>query len=262
MRRFSMTALALALGASCLAKPEFLDIFQKKYSVKDSSKLGTLSCAICHVSEEDYSLNPYGRQLKGKLAELGKENMDEGVLASVETLSATNDGSSNLDHIKKDLPPGVSTAANSAPETPPPHKSWWSQVFGKNAFHPAIVHFPIALLITGLALDFVGMVRKQKTLLYAGWYNLAAAALTALGGLASGFAALVLLKVPWKGIIYKHSLAAIFVTVLMWVMVAVRVHKHDEMKPAQRVIYYVLAAVAFVVIAWAGHVGGSFVYGD
>jgi uncharacterized membrane protein len=187
------------------------------------------------------------------------------LLESLESLDADGDGKSNGDELKAgELPGHADSAAGGSeaagetgasekkPATFPP----------KNGYHPAIVHFPIALLIVGLLLDLVGLIRKERTLLFAGWYNLVFAAVSSLGAVGSGFLAMTIMKLPYKGLIYTHLLLGSGLTVVMWLMVALRVHRHEKMQIGTRVLYYVLAASAFVLVSWAGHLGGVFVYGE
>lgn len=261
--RIAFVLASMAVGVSMAhAEPEFLDVITKKYNIDESSALGAKSCGICHVSDEDYKFNPYGKQVGQYLTEHNLSKVDDAVLGAVGGLDADGDGVSNdaelaagTDPGKSDKPGAASVETPSAPEPPKP-------LVPKNGFHPAIVHFPIALLIAGLMFDFVGVILKQRTLLYAGWYNLVLSTFSALGGIASGFLAITLLKVPYKGMIFNHMLLALATTFVMFIMVILRVHQHDKMTAPTRVLYYLLALAAFVMISWTGHLGGAFVYGE
>jgi len=254
----------LALGVAVQnapAEPEFLDTLVAKYHIKDDSTLGSKSCGICHISEEDYHFNPYGKQLANYLTDHNLKVVTDDVLTAVEPLSATGDGISNGDKLKAGKEPGVSTKPSTTPAAPAPPAPP-KPFIPKNGFHPAIVHFPIALLIAGLLLDFAGLVRKRPMLLAAGWYNLVLAAVTSLGAVGSGLYAMTVMKLPYKGLIFTHLKLALLATVMMWIMVVLRVHRHEKMQAQLRVAYYLLATVAFIAIAAAGHLGGAFVYGD
>jgi uncharacterized membrane protein len=244
------------------AEPDFLDVINKKYGIVDSSMLGAKSCAMCHVSDEDYGFNPYGKQLAQYMTEHNSKVVDDAILAAIGGLDADSDGVSNDDEFKAGSDPAKSDKPG-APETPvvatpqPP-----KPLIPKNGYHPAIVHFPIALLIAGLLLDLIGLITKRSNLLIAGWYNLVLGAITSVGALASGFLAMTLMKLPYKGLIYTHLKLAVAVTVLMWLMVLLRVHRHEKMNIGARVIYYGLALAAFLIISYTGHLGGVFVYGE
>jgi uncharacterized membrane protein len=132
----------------------------------------------------------------------------------------------------------------------------------KNAFHPAIVHFPIALFIAGLFLDALGMWKKHKTLLLAGWYNLVLGAVSTLASIASGVTAMSIMHLPFKGLIFNHLVLASIGTAIMWAMVALRYKRHDKMSTGLRAAYYVLATTGVILIAFSAHLGGAFVYGE
>lgn len=52
--------------------------------------------------------------------------------------------------------------------------------------HPAIVHFPIALVVFSVAADFFGYLIDSKTLSAAGWWTLFGAAIGAVLAVAAG----------------------------------------------------------------------------
>ncbi len=245
------------------AEPEFLDVVTKKYNIADSSALGQKTCGICHTSDEDYKFNIYGKQVASYLTEHNLKVVDDSVLDAVGKMDADGDGKTNSEELiagsdpaKSDKPTAKATTETVPP--PPPVKP----LVPKNGFHPAIVHFPIALLIAGLFLDLIGLITKRPNLLLAGWYNLVLGAISALGAVASGFLAMTMIKLPYKGLIFTHLKLALLVSVLMWVMVTLRVHRHEKMNVPLRVLYYALALAAFLIISYTGHLGGQFVYGE
>jgi uncharacterized membrane protein len=228
------------------------------------------SCGNCHISPTSQR-NAYGLEIEQAMTSTGASDLTPAILHRVETMDAAGDGVTNLQRIQQGLPPagapGAKPAAKSAPATPKLvvagheiNPSDW-QWIPKNGMHPAIVHFPIALFISGLFLDLLGLVRKNKTFLYAGWYNLILAAISALAACATGYAAILLQQIPVGGLIKTHLSLAIAATIVMWVMVALRVHKHENIGIQARVVYYVLAALNFCIISYAGHLGGMYVYG-
>jgi uncharacterized membrane protein len=129
-------------------------------------------------------------------------------------------------------------------------------------YHPAIVHFPIALFIAGLFLDFVGMVRKDKNLLMAGWYDLVLAAASALVTVTTGLAAFFRMHMQLVGTVRVHFLLALVVTVVMWSLVGLRAYQHERISTPGRIAYYFLAAANLAIIAYVGHLGGQLVYGS
>ncbi len=257
----------LCLASAALAESEFLDTFLSHYKINGDSAMAEKSCGICHVSDSDFGFNPYGKQVKKALADKGGSAVDAAVLTSIEDQDADGDGTPNGKEIAAGTFPGDPTSgaapgakpAAAAPESSQPKPT---QFPPKNAFHPAIVHFPIALFIGGLILDFLGMLRKDKTLLQSGWYCILMAALSAIGGVLSGVGAMLLQKLPFKGLIFTHLSLAVASALIMWIMVAMRVHRHEKMNVAMRTVYFALAVAGLFLISWAGHVGGAFVYGE
>ena len=260
MKKLSWTGtlpLGLFFASVAFASPEFFDTFLKKYNVKDGSPLAEKSCGICHVSESDFTLNPYGKQLAHEMVNRNASEVTPAILAAVESLDANNDGKSNRDTIAEGAPPGGEALAAATPqETQKP--AWYP----KNAFHPAIVHFPIALFVAGLLLDLYGLIRKDRTFLFAGWFNLLLAAIAAVAASLTGVAAGVMSRVPFRGLLAEHMALALAAAFLMWIMVALRVHRHQKMNLPARLLYYVLAVVAIGTLSYGGHLGGMMVYGE
>ncbi len=256
-------ALAVGLGVvatTALATGEIRDTFLSHYKISESSPLGKAGCNVCHVSDADPTFNPFGKDVKDALTAAHKDVPDAALFESIEAKDSDGDGTSNKDEIAANTLPG--DAKSGAKAGAPPPKAPEKPLIPKNGFHPAIVHFPIALFIAGLLLDFLGMVRKDKTLLYAGWYNIIFAAVTSFAGVASGLLAMTLKKLTFQGLMMNHILYAGGATVAMCILVGMRVHRHEEMSRPARVVYYILATSAFLAISYAGHLGGTLVYGE
>jgi uncharacterized membrane protein len=259
--RLLLTVLVLGISACVQAKSEFLDLFMSTYKISDSSPLGQKACLICHQNEDDYSkMNVYGRDLKKGLADAGTNSLTEAILAKVGALDSNGSGKTNEQKITAGTAPGDPGPAKAPTEDVAPAKP--KSLIPKNFFHPAIVHFPIALFIAGLLLDFLGLKTNHKELLLAGWYNLVMAAVTSFGGIATGFGAMFIQKVPFKGPIFLHMILALVSATLMLIMVGLRIHRHEKLHLPTRILYYVLATTCFVLISYAGHLGGAFVYGE
>ncbi|MFY9232966.1 MAG: DUF2231 domain-containing protein [Fimbriimonadaceae bacterium] len=257
--------VAIAAATLAPAEAEFLDTLVTKYKFADGSLFGEKACAGCHISDSDFGFNLFGKQVKQKMAEGNDKTLTPAILASLEGLDADGDGKTNGEELRAGGLPGFADGAGSSASAPAAELTGATKPASfppKNGYHPALVHFPIALLIAGLLLDLAGLIRKEKMLLFAGWYNLVLAAVTSIAAVASGFLAMTLMKLPYKGLIFTHLLLGIGVTFVMWMMVALRVHRHEQMQVGARVAYYVLATTAFTLVTWAGHLGGKFVYGD
>jgi uncharacterized membrane protein len=235
--------VALLISASAYAKPEYLDVLTETFKA-DSAKLSEKSCANCHVSDSDYAKNPYGKRIAAEMLAANTKELTPAILNKVGE-------------------PGSASAAepSGATASEPPAEKKPKPLIPKNAFHPAIVHFPIALFMAGLFLDALGMWKKHNTLLLAGWYNLVLGAVSTLASLASGLAAMTIMHLPFKGLIFNHLVLACIGTAIMWGMVALRYKRHDKMSTGLRAVYYVLAVTGCILIAYSAHLGGDFVYG-
>lgn len=266
MRRLVLVLTFCCAVALATANGEFFDTFMSHYKVGDKSVFSEKSCGVCHVSDSDFSFNAYGKTLKKALTDHSTDTVDAAVLASVEAEDSDQDGTPNGKEISAGTLPGDPTSGAAAGVKPPPSseakKEKPASFPPKNGFHPAIVHFPIALFVGGLILDLIGVIRKDKTLLHSGWYCLVMAAVTTLGGVGSGVLAMMMQKLPYRGLIFQHIVLAVVSSVLIWAMAAMRLHRHEKMVVPLRVLYYLMAIGCFVLISWAGHLGGVFVYGE
>ena len=137
-----------------------------------------------------------------------------------------------------------------------------SALLAKHAQHVVLVHFPIALFLTGVAFDFATRWTKEATnraaLAAAARLNLIAAAVFVLPTLATGIAAWrwQLEGQRLKGILLFHLLAAsvsaFLICLLGWINLRRR-RTPDSVFPAG---YMLLEILTSMVVALAGHLGG------
>jgi uncharacterized membrane protein len=131
-------------------------------------------------------------------------------------------------------------------------------LLAKHAQHVVLIHFPIALFLTGVALDVAATLTRRKDLAVAAYYNLTFAALSALPAAVTG-----LLAWRWelegrrlKGILLLHLLAGCASLVLMlivWWLHAGTRRQPDKKLPGFR---WPLEAVAVLFVTLTGHLGG------
>ena len=252
-------ALALTLVGTADAHPPYLTTLT---SVYPAPGVAARACANCHASLSDFSRNAYGRAAEAELKASRPPSMTVDLLRRIEGGDADADGVSNGDELRAGTPPGTGNAGATAAVAAPDPAPVLAPPYPRNGFHPAVVHFPIALFIAGVLLDFVGMIRRDRTLLHAGWYNLVLAAISAVGAMLTGLLALRTQSLVFEGTIRLHITLAVVGAAVLWALVGLRIHRHEAMSHRHRWFYYLLAAVGLVLIGAAGHVGGTYVYGE
>src|ERR1700740_356438 len=128
----------------------------------------------------------------------------------------------------------------------------------KHAQHVVLIHFPIALFIAGVGLDFVAQWTKRETLGFAAYVNLLLAAVMVVPAVATGLAAW-----QWaleghriKGILLLHIVFALASVVVIWIgwWVHFRVRRRGGATlPKYRLM---LEFVGVGLLAVTGHLGG------
>ena len=135
-------------------------------------------------------------------------------------------------------------------------------LLAKHAQHVVVVHFPIALFMTGVVFDFATRwtkeATKRATLSAASRFNLLAAAASVLPTLATGIAAW-----QWqlgghrlKGLLLLHvalgSASALLICLVAWI--GSRRSAVSDSAPSG--YYLPLEVLAVVVVALTAHIGG------
>lgn len=130
-------------------------------------------------------------------------------------------------------------------------------LLAKHAQHVVLIHFPIALFITGVLFDFVGQWTKRHQLAEAAYCNLFAAALTTIPVVITG-----ILAWQWelegqrlKGILLMHLVLGCVSSLLIWVVwfAHFRSERRGNALPGYRLP---IEAAAVVIVALTGHLGG------
>jgi uncharacterized membrane protein len=131
-------------------------------------------------------------------------------------------------------------------------------VLAKHAQHVVVIHFPIALFLTGVALDFAAQWTKKSALGVAAYINLVLAAIATVPAVATG-----LIAWQWalegqrlKGILLLHLVFGLISTVLIWVVWTIHwreKRRGDSGLPGYRLV---VEALAVLVVGLTGHLGG------
>jgi uncharacterized membrane protein len=130
-------------------------------------------------------------------------------------------------------------------------------LLAKHAQHVVLIHFPIALFITGVAFDLIGQWTKRRGWADAAYYNLLVAAISTVPVLATGILAwqFQLEGQKLKGILLLHLVFAWLSSVMIWVVwwVHFRGRRRGAAPPNYRLAIEFLAVG---VVALTGHLGG------
>lgn len=131
-------------------------------------------------------------------------------------------------------------------------------LFAKHAQHVVLVHFPIALCLTGVAFDFLARWTRRGTLAAAAYLNILAAAVAAPLALATG-----LLAWRWqlegqrlRGVLLLHLVLAGISSGMIWLVWWL--HHRLRRRARDTVPGYLLAVelLAVSLIAVTAHLGG------
>src|ERR1700730_8344068 len=106
-----------------------------------------------------------------------------------------------------------------------------SVLLAKHAQHVAMVHFPIALIVVGVAFDLLSLRKQNVALLRAAYYTVIVAAISAVPTIATG-----LLAWQWqlegsrlKGNLKLHLILALCSSALIWLVCWL--HIKEQRKP-------------------------------
>jgi uncharacterized membrane protein len=133
-----------------------------------------------------------------------------------------------------------------------------SVLLAKHAQHVVLIHFPIALFVAGVTFDLLAVWKQSRGLAAAVYYNLTAAAISALPAAATG-----VLAWQWqlegkrlKGLLLLHMIFGLATTAVVWLVwwLHFRTRRNPEGNlPAYRLPIELLS---LPLVALTGHIGG------
>ncbi len=131
-------------------------------------------------------------------------------------------------------------------------------LLAKHAQHVVLIHFPIALFITGVGLDLLSRGKRDSQFASAAYLNLSIAAATVIPAVLTGLLAwqFVLDGKRLKGLLLWHVIAASISTVL--VIASWWIHRRTRKSASLRLPAFRIPVelLGVAVIALTGHLGG------
>jgi uncharacterized membrane protein len=131
-------------------------------------------------------------------------------------------------------------------------------LLARHAQHVVLIHFPIGLFITSVAFDVVARWKRDRTLAAAAYYNLLAAALSALPAVATGLLAwqLQLDGARLRGNLRLHLIFALLSTGAIWLIWWLEFRARRKQRSGKSVASLVFELTTVVIVAFTGHIGG------
>lgn len=131
-------------------------------------------------------------------------------------------------------------------------------LLAKHAQHVVLIHFPIALFITGVVFDVLSRGKRGSQLAVAAYLNLSAAAVTVLPAALTGVMAwqFVLEGKKLKGLLLLHLIAACMAAVLVFTSWLIHWRKRRANGPALPAYRIPVELVGLAAIAVTAHLGG------
>ena len=128
----------------------------------------------------------------------------------------------------------------------------------KHGQHVVLIHFPIALFIAGVGLDFVAQWTKRETLVFAAYVNLLLAAVMAVPAMGTGLVAW-----QWaleghriRGILLLHIVFASASAMVIWIVWWIHFRARRVAGKALPNYRLILEIVGVVLLSITGHLGG------
>jgi uncharacterized membrane protein len=131
-------------------------------------------------------------------------------------------------------------------------------LLAKHAQHVVLIHFPIALFLTGVAFDFIAQLTKRNALAAAAYYNFVMAAISTPVVVATGLLA-------WqfqfegqklKGILLQHLVLGLASSVMICIVAYIHFRSRRPQETPLPTYRIPLELAAVALVALTGHLGG------
>ena len=131
-------------------------------------------------------------------------------------------------------------------------------LLAKHAQHVVLVHFPIALFLAGVAIDFIAQMTKRNALAAAAYYNFIVAAISTPAVVATGLLAwhFQLEGQKLKGILLQHLVLGVASSAVICIVAYLHVRSHRAQGKPLPTWRLPLELLAVAMVALTGHLGG------
>ena len=131
-------------------------------------------------------------------------------------------------------------------------------LLAKHAQHVVVIHFPIALYLSGTVFDFCARIFRKVALAEVARWNLLFAAVMSIPAAATGIIAWqwALEGKHLKGVLLLHLLFGCATVIGLWVTVWLRGRVRGDSNAATPVRLLMIEAAVCAIVAATGHLGG------
>jgi uncharacterized membrane protein len=131
-------------------------------------------------------------------------------------------------------------------------------LFARHAQHVVFVHFPIALFIAAVALDFIAQWKKSRALAATVYFNLLLAAIFTVPVVATGLVAWqwALEGRTLKGILLTHLVLGCISSVLIWIVLWIHWRGWRVPETPLPVFRLAVEGIGVLLLGLTGHLGG------
>jgi uncharacterized membrane protein len=137
-------------------------------------------------------------------------------------------------------------------------------MFDTSHFHPMVVHFPIAIIMTGFLVDLLSLfITKEKCLPKLGLYLEVLGMLAAIAAFGTGYYLTSLMEGEAGLLRDKHQLFATLTLISIILATFLRLLLVYQKKEESQMKYVALCLflLAFIFVGITGYLGGNLVYG-
>ena len=127
-----------------------------------------------------------------------------------------------------------------------------------NDWHPLVIHFPIALISSSVAFDFLYLIRKDSGLLIASWWTMFFGLVSSVFAITTGIMDDTLighLGAVWP-LWNNHGVMQIFSTICFSLLFYFRTYRSDLIKEG-KLPFLLISAVCVLLLFYGAHLGAA-----